>query len=212
MNDSRFTTHDSRLTVHGSRLTEFFLLALVLLGTGACLSVPKPRSDGPPGYHDLVIRAKREVDGKMRGGRVMVKIQGRQGMILFLTPLSQVALKLEVTDGRAALFNPRSRSYWQGEVREMMRALWNLPLSWEELTELVLRGSLPSGSGELGDLKILRRDGNQWTEAEIDGPNDLWRFSVSRRTFCSQALPACQDRTGWVERTLEEVVHDEADR
>jgi hypothetical protein len=36
----------------------------------------------------------------------------------------------------------------------MMRALWNLPLSWEELAELVLRGSLPSGRGELGDLKI----------------------------------------------------------
>ena len=207
--ESRLPNPESRIPNPVSRIPSLCLLILSLLASGACLSVPKPRSDAPSGYHDLVIRAKRELDGKMKGGRVMVKLQGPQGMILFLTPLSQVALKLELRDGRAVLFHPRNRRYWQGRLPEMMRALWNLPLDWEELSLLVLQGRLPPGREELGELTVTRREKSGWKEAELDGPLGKWRFTVLRRSFRQEPLPPWQERSGWMERELLEVLGDE---
>ncbi len=186
------------------------LCALVLFGW-SCVSVPRPSRDGVGGYHDLMIRARKQIDGRMKGGRIVVKIQARQGMILFLTPLNQVALKLEVADGGALLFNPRRKNYWQGSVGELMEQLWDLPMNWDELVMLLLEGRLPPGREALGELKFDGQDGRSWREAELSGPDGLWRFSVVKRSYSQQTLPRRQERGGWTKASLREVAGDEQD-
>jgi len=174
----------------------------------ACVSVPRPRIEGPLGYHDLMIRARKQIEGRLKGGRIIVKIQNRQGMILFLTPINQVVLKLEVANEDATLFNPRCKCFWKGLVSEMLDQLWGLPVSWDELVILLLEGRIPSGREDLGQLKIIRLDGQNWQEAELFGPQGLWRFNVIKRFFNDQALPGRQDLTGWTEKPLGEVAGD----
>lgn len=181
-------------------------LFLLVFSAFSCLKLPRPGVDGPAGFHDLVIRARKQVDGRLKGGRVMLKIQEQQGLVLFLTPLNQVALKLEVSSGgQAALFNPKTRGFWKGAMSRMMTEMWNLPLDWSDLIALLLHGRMPRGREDLGEWRVLRTSKEGWLEGELNGPYGVWRFTVLRRNFVQEPLPARQGLEGWTEVTLEEL-------
>jgi hypothetical protein len=186
------------------------LLCAAILGmmifVTACLSLPRPRTEGSGGYHDLVVRARKQVDGRMKGGRVMLKIQGEQGLVIFLTPLNQVALKLEVTaGGQARLFHPKRRLFWEGTVSRMMSQVWDLPVDWPELTSLLLHGRVPEDRKDLGTWRLIRETPGGWQEAELSGAQGLWRFTVLKRTWVPDTLPQAQSTEGWQAVSLEEL-------
>lgn len=187
------------------------ILAGLLLVASACVSVMQPRLEGEKGYHDLMIRARRQHEGRLRGGRILVKIQRASGLILFLSPLNQVVLKLEVADGEATLFNPKKKNFWRGTVSEMMQTLWGLPLDWRTLSALLLEGRVPRGRADLGEWRITQRDKGNWKAAELSGQYGLWRFDVLKRATSDKTLPQRQDPGSWVRRSLQEVAGGEGE-
>ena len=144
------------------------LAVLVLAGWAAPRS---PVTAAEPGVSHLRLKVKftvRGENGRQRGKVWMMCGQSR-AKILFLSPLNQVVAQLFIEDDRALLINRKKKKYWRGPADRLIRSVWRLDLSWEELRGWLLEDRAPeerlAGAG-------------MWHQSERDVAGALRQISV----------------------------------
>jgi hypothetical protein len=78
-----------------------------------------------------------------QNGRVLWRFDAYNAKFLFFTPLNQVGLELNVADETALLLRPGKKLYWRGDFNVLLKRLWGIDLTLEDLEQLLIRGLIP---------------------------------------------------------------------
>jgi hypothetical protein len=112
-----------------------------------CISCARPgiRQTPPAGnvFQALVIKFNFSDGRNKQNGKIHWRFDAASSKFLFFTPLNQVGLELDVEGENALLLRPENRLFWRGEFSDLIKRLWDIELTLDELKRLVGAGSLP---------------------------------------------------------------------
>ncbi len=116
----------------------------LLLACLACIH-PKIRQEPASGtfFHSMSIKFNYSDVQARQNGKVHVRFDERHAKFILFNPLNQVALQLDVAGEKARLVRPGKKLYWRGDFSYLLDRLWGIELTWAELKEILLTGSIP---------------------------------------------------------------------
>jgi hypothetical protein len=113
-----------------------------------CLACARPgiRQTPPVGASFQTMSIKfnfSDLQGK-QNGRIHWRFDAYNSKFLFFTPFNQIGLELDVTSEKALLINLKNKIYWQGDFSFLLRRLWGIELTLQELKQLLTMGQIPA--------------------------------------------------------------------
>ena len=112
-----------------------------------CLSCIRPKTiplpASGPFFQSLSIKFNYSDGQGRQNGRIHWRFDDQSSKMLFFTPLNQVGLELNVNGEASLLVRPGKKLYWRGDFSELLRRLWGIDLTLQELKDLLQKGQVP---------------------------------------------------------------------
>lgn len=112
-----------------------------------CLACARPKIRQTPTsgacFQSLSIKFNFSDHQDKQNGRINWRFDKQNSKILFFTPFNQVGLELDVAGESSLLLRPGKKLYWQGDFSLLLKRLWGIDLTLEELKQLLTNGLIP---------------------------------------------------------------------
>ena len=123
-----------------------------------CFACVRPRVTPAPSdvssFQAMTIKFNFSGPQGRQNGKVFLRFDDRRAKFIFFNPLNQVALELDVDGETALLLRPDKKLSWRGDFNRLLDRLWGIELNFQELKQLVLKGTLPEGRTTGKDISI----------------------------------------------------------
>jgi len=121
------------------------LISLILIL--CCLACPRPRiRQMPPNdacFQSMSLKFNFSDRQGKHNGRIHWRFDEQHSKFLFFTPVNQVGLELDVAGETSLLLRPGKKLYWRGDFSFLLRHLWGIELTLQELKQLLVQGLIP---------------------------------------------------------------------
>lgn len=111
-------------------------------------------------------------------GKILLSFDQEKDKILFLSPMNQVYFKLLVKNEHAILVNMKKKRYWQGPFHILFSKMAKIDIHYQEMKELILRGTTPTSSRNYSVSIKERTQGGEPQHIIIEGQQLLVRFKI----------------------------------